>query len=240
MKITIFTIFPNIINNFCSESLLGSTLKKNIWQLDVVNIRDYATDRHSRVDGTPCGGGQGMVMKPDVLGNAIENRTDKSTKIYYMSPRGKKLNQVKIAEILKNEKIGIICGRYEGIDERVIEEYDVEEISIGDFVIMGGELAALILVEGIVRCLDGVINKNSVLEDSFGGNENNLYSNLLEYPLYTLPRIWKNRKVPEILFSGNHKKIKQWKLEKSIEITKTRRPDLYKKFLENNPDIHNI
>ncbi len=240
MKITIFTIFPNIINNFCSESLLGSTLKKNIWQLVVVNIRDYATDRHSRVDDTPYGGGQGMVMKPDVLGNAIENRTDKSTKIYYMSPRGKKLNQVKIAEILKNEKIGIICGRYEGIDERVIEEYDVEEISIGDFVIMGGELAALILVEGIVRCLDGVINKNSVLEDSFGGNENNLYSNLLEYPLYTLPRIWKNREVPEILFSGNHKKIRQWKLEKSVEITKTRRPDLYEKFLENNPDIHNI
>lgn len=240
MKITIFTIFPNIINNFCSESLLGNSLKKNIWQLDVVNIRDYATDRHSRVDDTPYGGGQGMVMKPDVLGNAIENRTDKNTKMYYMSPRGKKLNQAKIAEILKNEKIGIICGRYEGIDERVIEEYDVEEISIGDFVIMGGELAALILVEGIVRCLDGVINRNSVLEDSFGGNENDLYSNLLEYPLYALPRIWKNRGVPEILFSGNHKKIKQWKLEKSVEITRTRRPDLYEKFLEDNPDMDDI
>lgn len=205
-----------------------------------MNIRDYATDRHSRVDDTPYGGGQGMVMKPDVLGNAIENRTDKNTKMYYMSPRGKKLNQAKIAEILKNEKIGIICGRYEGIDERVIEEYDVEEISIGDFVIMGGELAALILVEGIVRCLDGVINRNSVLEDSFGGNENDLYSNLLEYPLYALPRIWKNRGVPEILFSGNHKKIKQWKLEKSVEITRTRRPDLYEKFLEDNPDMDDI
>ena len=232
MKISIFTIFPDIINNFCQESLLGSTLKKDIWQLDVINIRDYATDKHSKVDDTPCGGGQGMVMKPDVLGNAIESRTDKNTKIYYMSPRGKKLNQAKITEILKNEKIGIICGRYEGIDERVIEEYNVEEISIGDFVIMGGELAALILIEGLVRCLDGAINKNSVLEDSFGGNESGLYSNLLEYPLYTLPRVWKNREVPEILFSGNHKKIKQWKLEKSIEITKTRRPDLYEKFME--------
>lgn len=234
MKISIFTIFPNIINNFCHESLLGNALKKGIWQLDVINIRDYATDKHSKVDDTPCGGGQGMVMKPNVLGNAIENRTDKSTKMYYMSPRGKKLNQTKITEILKNDKIGIICGRYEGIDERVIEEYNVEEISIGDFVIMGGELAALMLMEGLVRCLDGTINKNSVLEDSFGGNENSLYSNLLEYPLYTLPRVWKNREVPEILFSGNHKKIKQWKLEKSIEITKTRRPDLYEKFLKND------
>lgn len=234
MKISIFTIFPNIINNFCHESLLGNALKKGIWQLDVINIRDYATDKHSKVDDTPCGGGQGMIMKPNVLGNAIENRTDKSTKMYYMSPRGKKLNQTKITEILKNDKIGIICGRYEGIDERVIEEYNVEEISIGDFVIMGGELAALMLMEGLVRCLDGTINKNSVLEDSFGGNENSLYSNLLEYPLYTLPRVWKNREVPEILFSGNHKKIKQWKLEKSIEITKTRRPDLYEKFLKND------
>ncbi len=149
-----------------------------------------------------------------------------------MSPRGKKLDQTKITEILKNENIGIICGRYEGIDERVIEEYNIEEISIGDFVIMGGELPALMLIEGLVRCLDGTINKNSILEDSFGGTENNIYTNLLEYPLYTLPRIWKNREVPEILFSGNHKKIRQWKLEKSIEITKARRPDLYEKFIK--------
>ena len=232
MKISVFTIFPNIITNFCQESLLGNALKKNIWQLDVVNVRDYANNKHSKVDDSPCGGGHGMVMKPDVLGNAIEDRTNENTKIYYMSPRGKKLDQTKITEILKNENIGIICGRYEGIDERVIEEYNIEEISIGDFVIMGGELPALMLIEGLVRCLDGTINKNSILEDSFGGTENNIYTNLLEYPLYTLPRIWKNREVPEILFSGNHKKIRQWKLEKSIEITKARRPDLYEKFIK--------
>ena len=229
MNISVFTIFPNIITNFCQESLLGNALKKNIWQLDVVNVRDYANDRHSKVDDSPCGGGHGMVMKPDVLGNAIEDRTNENTKIYYMSPRGKKLDQTKITEILKNENIGIICGRYEGIDERVIEEYNIEEISIGDFVIMGGELPALMLIEGLVRCLDGAINKNSISDDSFGGTKNNIYTNLLEYPLYTLPRIWKNREVPEILFSGNHKKIEEWKLKKSIEITKTRRPDMYEK-----------
>ncbi len=231
MNISVFTIFPNIITNFCQESLLGNALKKNIWQLDVVNVRDYANDRHSKVDDSPCGGGYGMVMKPDVLGNAIEDRTNENTKIYYMSPRGKKLDQTKITEILKNENIGIICGRYEGIDERVIEEYNIEEISIGDFVIMGGELPALMLIEGLVRCLDGAINKNSISEDSFGGTENNIYTNLLEYPLYTLPRIWKNKEVPEILFSGNHKKIEEWKLKKSIEITKARRPDIYEKFV---------
>lgn len=231
MNISVFTIFPNIITNFCQESLLGNALKKNIWQLDVVNVRDYANDRHSKVDDSPCGGGHGMVMKPDVLGNAIEDRTNENTKIYYMSPRGKKLDQTKITEILKNENIGIICGRYEGIDERVIEEYNIEEISIGDFVIMGGELPALMLIEGLVRCLDGAINKNSISDDSFGGTKNNIYTNLLEYPLYTLPRIWKNREVPEILFSGNHKKIEEWKLKKSIEITKTRRPDIYEKFV---------
>ena len=151
-----------------------------------------------------------------------------------MSPKGKKLNQTKINEISKMNNIAIICGRYEGIDERIIEEYNVEEISIGDFVIMGGELPALILIEGVVRCLEGVINKDSVIEDSFGGNTNNIYRNLLEYPQYTLPRIWKNREVPTVLLSGNHKKIKEWKLEKSIEITKNRRPDIYENFLEDN------
>ena len=231
MNITVFTIFTNIIKNFCNESLLGIALKKNIWHLDIVNIRDYANNKHSKVDDVPYGGGKGMIMRADVLGNAIENKINSDTKIYYMSPKGEKLNQTKINEISRMNNITIICGRYEGIDERIIEEYNVEEISIGDFVIMGGELPALILIEGVVRCLEGVINKDSVIEDSFGGNTNNIYRNLLEYPQYTLPRIWKNREVPEILFSGNHKKIEEWKLKKSIEITKTRRPDIYEKFV---------
>lgn len=234
MNITVFTIFPNIIKNFCNESLLGIALKKNIWHLDIVNIREYANNKHSKVDDMPYGGGKGMIMRADVLGNAIENKINSNTKIYYMSPKGGKLNQTKINEISRMNNIAIICGRYEGIDERIIEEYNVEEISIGDFVIMGGELPALILIEGVVRCLEGVINKDSVIEDSFGGNTNNIYRNLLEYPQYTLPRIWKNREVPTVLLSGNHKKIKEWKLEKSIEITKNRRPDIYENFLEDN------
>lgn len=234
MKITIFTIFPDIIKDFCSKSLLGSSLAENLWYLNIVNIRDYATDKHSKVDDTPCGGGHGMIIKPDVLGRAIENNFNKNTKIYHMSPRGELLNQKKITEIGKNKDIAIICGRYDGVDQRVIDEYNIEEISIGDFVIMGGELPALILIESLIRCTNGVINKKSVEEDSFGGNTENIYNNLLEYPLYTLPRIWKNRKVPEVLTSGDHKKIKEWKLKKSIEITKKCRPDMYKRFIEQN------
>ena len=149
-----------------------------------------------------------------------------------MSPKGSLLNQEKIRELLNYNDLSIICGRYEGIDERVIEEYNIEEISIGDFVIMGGELPALILIEGLVRCIDNVIgDKRSQEEDSFGGATTNKYNYLLEYPLYTRPEVWKNRKVPDVLLSGNHKKIEEWKLKKSIEITKNRRKDLYKKFL---------
>lgn len=234
MKITVFSIFPDIIKDFCSKSLLGSALTKNLWNLNIVNIRDYATDKHSKVDDTPYGGGQGMVIKPDVLGRAIDNNCNKNSKIYHMSPRGEVLDQKKITEIGKNKDIAIICGRYEGIDQRVIEEYNINEISIGDFVIMGGELAALILIEGLVRCVDGVINKKSLEEDSFGGKTKNIYNNLLEYPVYTLPRIWRNHGVPEVLLSGNHKNIENWKLQKSIEITKERRPDMYRRFVEQN------
>ncbi len=231
MKIIIFTIFPKIIENFCNESLLGKSLKNSLWELKIVNFRDYSKDRHKKVDDTPYGGNHGMVIKPDVLGDSIEANCDlKNTKLYYMSPRGEKLNQKKIKEInniSQDFDIGIICGRYEGIDERVIEEYNIEEISIGDFVIMGGELPALMLIEGLIRCIDGVIgDKNSIIEDSFGGITDNIFNNLLEYPLYTKPRIWKNRKVPEVLLSGNHSEINKWKIEKAKEITLIRRKDL--------------
>lgn len=232
MKITVFTIFPQIIEDFCNKSLLGKALNNNLWELKIVNFRDYSEDKHKKVDDTPFGGEHGMVIRPDVLGNSIEaNCNLENTKLYYMSPRGEKLNQKKIREIndiSKNFDIAIICGRYEGIDERVIEEYNIEEISIGDFVIMGGELPALMLIEGLVRCVDGVVgDKNSIAEDSFGGITDNIFNNLLEYPLYTRPRIWKNREVPEVLLSGNHAEIDKWKVEKAKEITLNRRNDLF-------------
>lgn len=225
MKITIFTIFPGIIQNFCFESLLGKALKNNLWTLNIINIRDYSNNKYKKVDDTPYGGEHGMIIRPDILGDSIEKNCDlNNTKIYYMTPRGKLLNQKKIKEISGLKDIAIICGRYEGIDERVIEEYNIEEISIGDFVIMGGELPALVLIEGIVRCIDGVVgNKNSILEDSFGGITENIFNNLLEYPLYTKPAIWKNRKVPDVLLSGDHKKIKEWKIEAAKNITNIRR-----------------
>lgn len=234
MQINVFTIFPDIINDFCSKSLLGKALISNKWKLNAINIRDYSTDKHGKVDDIPYGGGQGMIMRADVLGNCIDKNCDKNTKILYMSPRGKILNQQKIKDLIQHNNISIICGRYEGIDERVIQKYNIEEISIGDFVLMGGELASLVLIESLVRCIDGVIgNENSYKEDSFGGTTNNIFNNLLEYPLYTRPEIWNDMKVPDVLLSGHHKNIEKWKIEQSIKITKERRPDLYEKYLEN-------
>lgn len=232
MQINVLTIFPEIIEEYCSHSLLKRSLERQQWSLKTINIRDYSNDKFGHVDEKPFGSEQGMLIKPDVLGNCIDNTCSKNSKIIYMSPKGTLLKQEKIRELLKFSELSIICGRYEGIDERVIEEYNIEEISVGDFVVMGGELPALLLLEGIVRCLDGIIgDERSQKEDSFGGSDNSIYNYLLEYPLYTRPRIWKNREVPEILLSGNHKKIEEWKLQKSIEITKNRRPDLYNKFL---------
>lgn len=234
MQINIFTIFPDIINDFCSKSLLGKALINNKWKLNTINIRDYSTDKHGRVDDIPYGGGQGMVMKADVLGNCIDNNCKENSKILYMSPRGKILNQEKIRELVKHKEISIICGRYEGIDQRVIDKYNIEEISVGDFVLMGGELPSLILIESLIRCVDGVIgNIQSQKEDSFGGTDNNIFNNLLEYPLYTRPEMWQNMTVPDVLLSGHHKNIERWKIEKSVEITRERRPDLYEEYLKN-------
>ncbi|MDR0572240.1 MAG: tRNA (guanosine(37)-N1)-methyltransferase TrmD [Rickettsiales bacterium] len=235
MDITVFTIFPEIINDFCSKSLLGKSLAKDLWKLKIINPRDYSADKRKKVDDTPFGGTHGLVMRPDVIGRAIEDNCSTKTKIIYPSPRGKKLNQ-RIIEKLHDstDKLAIICGRYEGIDERIIEEYSVEELSIGDFVVMGGELPALLLIEGLVRCINGTVgNIESTAEDSFGGNGKNIFNNLLEYPLYTKPRMWKGRKVPEVLLSGNHKEIKKWKILMAENVTKDRRKDIWRKYSKN-------
>jgi tRNA (guanine37-N1)-methyltransferase len=236
MNIKVFTIFPEMIGDFCDKSLLGKALKKNLWNLNIVDIRDYSTDKHKKVDDTQYGGEQGLIMRPDVLGNALDKNCKKDTKIIYQTPRGKLINQEIIRELYKyRNDLAIICGRYEGIDERVIEEYSIEELSIGDFVIMGGELPTLMLIEALVRCVDNVVgDPKSVDEDSFGGNSENKFNNLLEFPLYTKPQSWKGREVPKVLTSGDHKKIEEWKLKNAEEITKTRRKDLWNKYIKQN------
>jgi tRNA (guanine37-N1)-methyltransferase len=222
LNVTVLTIFPEVFPGFLGYSLTGRALEKGLWSLKAVNIRDYAFDKHGSVDDTPCGGGAGMIMRPDVLGEAIEHNHKKG-KIIYMSPKGKPLTQKKVHELSKEENLTILCGRFEGIDERVLEEYDVEEISIGDYILTGGEQAAMILLDAVVRLIDGVLgNAESIQNESF---ENSL----LEYPQYTRPIEWKGRKVPEILLSGHHENIAKWQIEQAKKITKERRPDLLQK-----------
>lgn len=234
MKITVFTIFPNMINSFFNEALCGKAKENNLWELKVVNIRDYSENSYKQVDDISYGGGQGMVMKPNILAKAIDDNCDvKNTTFFYMSPRGKLLNQQLVKKYKEFDNIAIICGRYEGIDQRVIEEYNMIEISIGDYVLMGGELPAMVFIESMVRCIPNVIgNEESLKEDSFGGAMGSDYDFLLEYPLYTTPREWRNKQVPEILLSGNHKKIAEWKLSEAKKITRERRLDIWQKFLE--------
>lgn len=225
LKAKILTIFPEIFPGFLGYSLTGRALKEGLWQLETVNIRDYAFDKHGSVDDTPCGGGAGMIMRPDVLGNAIDHNYE-GGKIIYMSPKGKPLTQAKVKELSTLENLTVICGRFEGIDERVIEEYGIEEISIGDYVLTGGEQAAMIMLDAVVRLLPGVLgNAASTENESFEDN-------LLEYPQYTRPVNWKGREVPEILMSGHHENIAKWQRQQALQITRERRPDLLEKMLD--------
>ena len=225
LKAKILTIFPEVFPGFLGFSLTGRALNEGIWQMQTVNIRDYAFDKHGSVDDTPSGGGAGMIMRPDVLGEAIEHNYD-GGKIIYMSPKGKPLTQQKVKELSQAENLTIVCGRFEGIDERVIEEYNIEEISIGDYILTGGEQAAMIMLDAIVRLLPGVLGNSASTENE------SFEDNLLEYPQYTRPVEWKGRKVPEILMSGHHENVAKWQKEQALQITKERRPDLLEKMLD--------
>ena len=225
MQIKVFTLFPDIFPGFLQYSLTGRAMHEGKWSLDTVNIRDYALDKYGSVDDTPCGGGAGMIMRADVLGRAIKAEY-KGGRIIYMSPRGKPLTQSKVRELSKEDNLTIVCGRFEGIDERVLEAFSIEEISIGDYILTGGEQAALILLDSVIRVLPGVLGNQASLE-------NESFENLLlEHPQYTRPIDWEGHKVPDILLSGHHQNIADWQLEQSIEITKARRPDLYQKYLD--------
>lgn len=210
---------------FLGGSITGRALEEGHWSLETVNIRDYAYDKHGSVDDTPCGGGAGMVMRADVLGRAIE-ANHKTGRIIAMSPRGKTLTQEMVKELSFDDEISVVCGRFEGIDERIIEAYGIEEISIGDYVLTGGEQAAQIMFDAIIRLLPNVLgNCLSAENESFEDY-------LLEHPQYTRPIEWNDKCVPDILLSGHHKKIEDWRKSKAIEITKERRPDLFKKYLD--------
>ncbi len=225
LKAKIFTIFPELFPGFLGYSLTGRALEEKIWSVETVNIRDYATDKHGSVDDTPCGGGAGMVMRPDVLGRALKANCT-GGKILAMSPKGRPLTQEMVKAYAQENEINIVCGRFEGIDERVIETFDIEEVSIGDYILTGGEQAAQILLDAVVRLLPGVLgNAESTVSESFEDN-------LLEYPQYTRPTEWEGRKVPEILLGGHHQKIENWRKEQAMKTTEERRPDLWKKYLD--------
>ena len=225
LNVTVLTVFPELFPGFLGYSLTGKALEEQKWQLQAVNIRDYAFDRHKSVDDTPCGGGAGMLMRPDVLGRAIEANHTRG-RIIYMSPKGRPLTQKLVHELSREEELTIVCGRFEGIDERVIEAYNVEEISIGDYILTGGEQAAQIMLDAVVRLLPGILGNEASLEDESFENF------LLEYPQYTRPTEWEGRSVPEVLLSGHHRKIADWRREQAEIATKAKRPDLFKKYLD--------
>jgi tRNA (guanine37-N1)-methyltransferase len=233
MKFTILTLFPDFFPGPFAESIAKKAMDKGLFSIEALNIRDFAEDKHKTVDDTPYGGGAGMVFRPDVVAKSVEAVLAKNpaAKLIYPSPRGKTLNQKKVEELSEAENIVILCGRYEGVDQRVLDHYGFEEISIGDYILSGGEIAAYTIIDACIRIKTGVLgNPQTHKEESFSiaGSEF-----LLEYPHYTKPAIWQNSEVPEVLLSGNHAKINEWRLGKSEQITKKNRPDLWEKFLNN-------
>jgi tRNA (guanine37-N1)-methyltransferase len=223
----VLTIFPDMFPGPLGASLPGKALKEGLWTLETLDIRSFASGKHASVDDTPYGGGAGMVMRPDVIDTAIrgaEKKFGTPARKIYLSPRGRRLDQALVKELVATESILLLCGRYEGVDERVIEAQNLEEVSLGDFVLAGGEVAAMALIEACVRLIPGAVgNAKTHVEESFE-------QNLLEYPHYTKPLLWEGRAVPEVLVSGHHEKVKTWRHQKAGDITQKRRPDLWKAF----------
>ncbi len=218
MKFDVLTLFPEMFKSL-DESIIGRAVEKGLIEINLINIRDFSKNKHKKVDDTPYGGGAGMVLMPDVVYDAYSSVKDKNAKVIYLSPQGKVLNQNKVKELSKENHLILLCGHYEGIDQRVLDEIVDEEISIGDYVLTGGELPAMVLIDSVSRYVEGVLSEDSTKEESFSNN-------LLEYPQYTRPEEFRGRKVPEVLISGHHENIKKWREQKSLEVTKQKRPDL--------------
>ena len=221
MKFDVLTLFPEMFD-ILKQSIIGRAQEKELIDINLINIRDFSNDKHKKVDDTPYGGGAGMVMMPDVVDRAYQSVKTEKAKVIYMSPQGKTLNQKKVEDLAKYEHLIILCGHYEGIDQRVLDKIVDEEISIGDYVLTGGEIPAMVLIDSVSRYIEGVLKEDSIKEESFSNG-------LLEYPQYTRPEIFEGESVPEILLSGHHEKINEWRRQKSLEITKQKRPDLLEK-----------
>ena len=220
----IFTLYPEYFPGPFDIGICKKAFEKKLWDLKLINIRDYADDKHKTVDDTPYGGGVGMLMRPDVVAKSLDANLDEKETIYYLTPKGKIFNQDIAKDIVKKNKVNILCGHFEGVDQRVLDSRNIEEISIGDFILSGGEMASFIVLDTVLRLVPGVLgNLNSTKDESF---ENGL----LEYPQYTKPQIWEKLSVPDILLSGDHNKIKSWRLSQSEAITRHRRPDLWQKY----------
>ena len=231
MIIHVLTLFPGMFPPVLSESMLGKANEKGILELDIIDIRDFTLNKHKKTDDTPFGGGAGMVMNADPIFRSLENIHVQGKRILYMSPRGKLLDQSMIEELAELDELTILCGHYEGVDQRVLDYWNMEEVSIGDYILTGGELPAMVLIDSVARLIPDVLGSpESLMEES-------IYSGLLEYPHYTKPREYRGLEVPEVLVSGNHRKIHLWKLEQSLKLTKERRPDLFEKFLERREEL---
>ena len=226
----IFTLYPDYFPGYLDKGLFGKAMRENIWKLETVNIRDYSEDKHKTVDDTPYGGGDGMIIKADVIARSLDQNVNPNEKIIYLSPKGSLFDHNYAKKLSKEKSVNLICGHFEGIDQRIIDTRNIEEVSIGDFILSGGEAAAFVVIDAILRYIPGVLgNENSSKDESF---ENGL----LEYPQYTKPQIFEQKGVPDVLLSGDHAKIKDWRLSQSEAITRDRRPDLWQKYkrIKNN------
>ena len=232
LEVKIFTLYPEIFPGPLNIGIYKKAKDNKIWDLKVIDIRDYSKDKHGTVDDTPFGGGSGMLLRPDVVASALDENTQKGEKIIYLSPKGKQFDQKKARTLSKLNRVNILCGHFEGIDQRLLETRNIEEYSLGDFILSGGETASFVFIDALVRLLPGVLgNKDSIKEESF---ENDL----LEHPQYTKPKEWEGKSPPEVLFSGDHDKIKGWRLTQSEAITRRQRPDLWKKYLIKKNEKH--
>ena len=232
LEVKIFTLYPDLFPGPLDIGIYKKAQEKKIWNLEVINIRDYAIDKHSSVDDTPFGGGNGMLIRPDVVASALDTNIKKDEIVIYLSPKGKKFDQKIAKKFSRQKKLNFICGHFEGIDQRLLETRNIQEYSIGDFILSGGETASFVVLDSILRLLPGVLgNENSVKDESF---ENDL----LEYPQYTKPQNWEGKATPEVLLSGDHAKIKGWRLSQSEAITRRQRPDLWEKYLNKKNEKH--
>ena len=231
-EVKIFTLYPDLYPGPFDIGIYKKAKEKKIWNLNVINIRDYAINKHKSVDDTPFGGGSGMLLRPDVVAAALDANLKKNETTIYLSPKGKKFDQEVAKRFSKQNKINLLCGHFEGVDQRLLETRNIEEYSIGDFILSGGETASFVFLDSVIRLLPGVLgNDSSIKEESFEDY-------LLEYPQYTKPQNWEGKTTPEVLLSGDHARIKDWRLSQSEAITRRQRPDLWKKYLNKKNEKH--